>query len=141
MDQLIFFVNKVLISGSVLGSIYALGGYGGTLIFGILLFAHFPHGAMWTLGGLITFVLAGLVGVWGFGGWGCVVCVVVLCLVATCGGGDILVGRVSWWGGGVVGMCRVIGGANRALGCRDWTRCRDHDLSAGSRNAEAVPRR
>ena len=40
MDELIFFINRVLISGTVLGSIYALGAIGVTLIFGILRFAH-----------------------------------------------------------------------------------------------------
>ena len=36
MDELIFFINKVLISGTVIGSIYALGAVGVTLVFGIL---------------------------------------------------------------------------------------------------------
>ncbi len=58
MDELIFFINKVLISGTVLGSIYALGAIGVTLIFGILRFAHFAHGDMMTLGGFVTFLLA-----------------------------------------------------------------------------------
>jgi branched-chain amino acid transport system permease protein len=60
MDQLIFFFNKVLISGTVLGSIYALGAIGVTLIFGILRFAHFAHGDMMTLGAFVAFVLAAL---------------------------------------------------------------------------------
>ncbi|HTJ59104.1 MAG TPA: branched-chain amino acid ABC transporter permease [Devosiaceae bacterium] len=60
MDQLIFFINKVLVAGTVLGSIYALGAIGVTLIFGILRFAHFAHGDMMTMGGFIAFVLAGL---------------------------------------------------------------------------------
>ena len=58
MDQLIFFFNKVLISGTVLGSIYALGAIGVTLIFGILRFAHFAHGDMMTLGAFVAFMLA-----------------------------------------------------------------------------------
>lgn len=58
MDQFIFFFNKVVIAGTVLGSIYALGAIGVTLIFGILRFAHFAHGDMMTLGGFISFVLA-----------------------------------------------------------------------------------
>ena len=58
MDELIFFINKVIISGSVIGSIYALGAVGVTLIFGILRFAHFAHGDMMTLGGFIAFLLA-----------------------------------------------------------------------------------
>lgn len=60
MDELIFFINRVLISGTVLGSIYALSAIGVTLIFGILQFAHFAHGDMMTMGGFIAFVLAGL---------------------------------------------------------------------------------
>ncbi|MHA6689001.1 branched-chain amino acid ABC transporter permease [Devosia sp. A449] len=60
MDELIFFINRVLISGTVLGSIYALGAIGITLIFGILRFAHFAHGDMMTMGAFIAFVLAGL---------------------------------------------------------------------------------
>ncbi len=57
MNELIFFVNKVLISGMVLGSIYALGAVGITLIFGILRFAHFAHGDVMTLGAFVTFIL------------------------------------------------------------------------------------
>lgn len=58
MNELIFFINKVLISGAVLGSIYALGAIGVTLIFGILRFAHFAHGDMMTMGAFVTFLLA-----------------------------------------------------------------------------------
>ena len=58
MTELIFFINKVLISGAVLGSIYALGAIGVTLIFGILRFAHFAHGDMMTMGAFVTFLLA-----------------------------------------------------------------------------------
>ena len=52
MNELIFFFNNVLIAGVVLGSIYALGAIGITLIFGILRFAHFAHGDMMTMGGV-----------------------------------------------------------------------------------------
>ncbi len=41
----------------MLGSIYALGAIGITLIFGILRFAHFAHGDMMTLGAFVTFIL------------------------------------------------------------------------------------
>jgi branched-chain amino acid transport system permease protein len=58
MDELVFFINKVLISGTVLGSIYALGAIGVTLIFGILRFAHFAHGDVMTMGGFVAFLLA-----------------------------------------------------------------------------------
>lgn len=60
MDELIFFINRVLISGTVLGSIYALGAIGITLIFGILRFAHFAHGDMMTMGAFIGFVIASI---------------------------------------------------------------------------------
>ncbi|HEY0919482.1 branched-chain amino acid ABC transporter permease [Devosia sp.] len=58
MNELVFFFNTVLISGVVLGSIYAIGAIGVTLIFGILRFAHFAHGDMMTMGGFIAFLLA-----------------------------------------------------------------------------------
>ena len=60
MNELVFFVNKVLISGMVLGSIYALGAVGITLIFGILRFAHFAHGDVMTLGAFVTFILTSM---------------------------------------------------------------------------------
>jgi branched-chain amino acid transport system permease protein len=60
MNELVFFINKVLISGTVLGSVYALGAVGITLIFGILRFAHFAHGDLMTLGAFVAFVLATL---------------------------------------------------------------------------------
>ena len=53
MNELIFFVNKVLISGAAIGSVYAMGAIGVTLIFGILRFAHFAHGDMMTLGAFL----------------------------------------------------------------------------------------
>lgn len=58
MNEFVFFINNVVVSGIVLGSVYALGGIGVTLIFGILRFAHFAHGDMMTMGAFITFVLA-----------------------------------------------------------------------------------
>ncbi len=57
MNEFVFFVNKVLVNGTVLGSVYALGAIGVTLIFGILRFAHFAHGDMMTLGAFVTFTL------------------------------------------------------------------------------------
>ena len=57
MNELIFFINKVLISGAILGSIYALGAVGVTLIFGILRFAHFAHGDMMTMGAFFSYIL------------------------------------------------------------------------------------
>ncbi|MBK8084064.1 MAG: branched-chain amino acid ABC transporter permease [Devosia sp.] len=58
MNELIFFFNNVVVAGIVLGSIYAVGAIGVTLIFGILRFAHFAHGDMMTMGAFIAFLLA-----------------------------------------------------------------------------------
>lgn len=58
MTEFVFFINQVVVYGSVLGSVYALGAIGITLIFGILRFAHFAHGDMMTMGGFIAFLLA-----------------------------------------------------------------------------------
>lgn len=60
MNEIIFFINKVVFSGLIIGSIYALGAIGITLIFGILRFAHFAHGELMTLGGFISLILASL---------------------------------------------------------------------------------
>jgi len=58
MNELIFFFNTVIVSGVVLGSIYAVGAIGITMIFGILRFAHFAHGDMMTMGAFVAFLLA-----------------------------------------------------------------------------------
>jgi branched-chain amino acid transport system permease protein len=60
MDELIFFINRVVISGLITGCVYALGGIGITLIFGTMRFAHFAHGDMMTMGAFLSFVFAGL---------------------------------------------------------------------------------
>lgn len=60
MNELVFFINKVLISGSIIGSIYALGAVGITLIFGILRFAHFAHGDLMTVGAFVGLILTTL---------------------------------------------------------------------------------
>lgn len=65
MTELIFFTNQVIISGLVLGCIYALGAIGITLIFGILRFAHFAHSELMTGGAFIAFLLASLFAAWG----------------------------------------------------------------------------
>jgi branched-chain amino acid transport system permease protein len=65
MTELIFFINQVVIAGAVLGSIYALGAIGITLIFGILRFAHFAHSELMTSGAFIAFLLAGAFAAWG----------------------------------------------------------------------------
>ncbi|MFZ1816132.1 MAG: branched-chain amino acid ABC transporter permease [Rhizobiaceae bacterium] len=60
MEALVFFLNKAVFAGLVIGSIYALGAIGVTLVFGILRFAHFAHGDIMTFGAFATLVLAGL---------------------------------------------------------------------------------
>jgi len=60
MEELVFLLNKGLFAGLVIGSIYALGAIGVTLVFGILRFAHFAHGDLMTVGAFVTLVLAGL---------------------------------------------------------------------------------
>ncbi len=57
MNEFIFFFNKVIVSGAAIGSVYAMGAIGVTLIFGILRFAHFAHGDMMTLGAFFAFGL------------------------------------------------------------------------------------
>ena len=54
---LLDFLNFYLVPGIVLGSIYAVGAIGITLVFGILRFAHFAHGDMATLGAFIALAL------------------------------------------------------------------------------------
>jgi len=57
MNELVFFINKVVIAGSVVGSIYAMGAIGITLVFAILRFAHFAHGDLMTVGAFVSFML------------------------------------------------------------------------------------
>lgn len=47
---MIDFINNYLIAGLVLGSIYALGAIGISMIYSILRFAHFAHGDLMTFG-------------------------------------------------------------------------------------------
>lgn len=60
MRAVLDFINFYFIPGLVLGSIYALGAIGVSLLFGILRFAHFAHGDLMTLGAYLalTVVLA-----------------------------------------------------------------------------------
>ncbi|XDA97385.1 branched-chain amino acid ABC transporter permease [Sulfitobacter sp. LCG007] len=51
MNDLVLFVNLYLVPGLTIGSIYALGAVGISMLFGILRFAHFAHGDLMTLGG------------------------------------------------------------------------------------------
>lgn len=67
IHELTFFINKGILAGLIIGSIYALGAVGVTLIFGILRFAHFAHGDMMTSGALFAFILTSLLP--GVGAW------------------------------------------------------------------------
>jgi branched-chain amino acid transport system permease protein len=66
VNELVFFLNNVLIAGTVLGCVYALGAIGVTLIFGILRFAHFAHGDMMTLGAVVAYGLTAMAASVGF---------------------------------------------------------------------------
>lgn len=54
MNDLVFFINLYLVPGVTIGSVYALGAVGISMIFGILRFAHFAHGDLMTVGGYGT---------------------------------------------------------------------------------------
>jgi branched-chain amino acid transport system permease protein len=60
MQELVFFINRGLIAGLIIGSVYALGAVGVTLIFGILRFAHFAHGDMMTIGAFVALICVAL---------------------------------------------------------------------------------
>lgn len=60
MNELVFFLNNVVVSGAVTGSIYAMGAIGVTLVFSIMRFAHFAHADMMTLGALLVLALTTL---------------------------------------------------------------------------------
>ena len=60
MNELIFFINKVVISGGIIGCIYAFGAVGVTLVFGILRFANFAHADLMTIGAFYALMLASL---------------------------------------------------------------------------------
>lgn len=57
------FVNFYLIPGITLGSIYALGAVGVSMIFGVLRFAHFAHGDMMTVGAYAALTVVGVLAV------------------------------------------------------------------------------
>lgn len=57
------FLNFHIVPGIVIGSIYALGAVGITLIFGILRYAHLAHGDLATLGAFLALALVQLLGV------------------------------------------------------------------------------
>jgi branched-chain amino acid transport system permease protein len=58
VNELVFFVNKVVVTGAVIGGIYALGAVGVTLVFAILRFAHFAHGDLMTVGAFVSLLAA-----------------------------------------------------------------------------------
>lgn len=60
--DILSFINFYLVPGVVLGSIYALGAVGITMVFGILRFAHFAHGDVATFGAFIAFALVASLG-------------------------------------------------------------------------------
>jgi branched-subunit amino acid ABC-type transport system permease component len=51
VSEIVVFINLYLIPGLTIGSVYALGAVGISMIFGILRFAHFAHGDLMTIGG------------------------------------------------------------------------------------------
>ncbi|SDN36402.1 branched-chain amino acid ABC transporter permease [Vreelandella arcis] len=57
MNELVFFINNVVIAGSVTGAIYAIGAIGVTLVFSIMRFAHFAHADIMTFGAFMVLVL------------------------------------------------------------------------------------
>lgn len=56
------FINFHLIPGLLLGSIYALGAIGISLVYGILRFAHLAHGDLVTAGAFLALAVVGLGG-------------------------------------------------------------------------------
>ncbi len=62
MYTILDFINFYLIPGVVLGSIYALGAVGITLVFGILRFANFAHGETMTVGAYLAWTAHIVVG-------------------------------------------------------------------------------
>ena len=57
------FINFYVVPGLVLGSIYAVGAIGITMVFGIMRFAHLAHGDMATIGAYFALAAVGLFGV------------------------------------------------------------------------------
>jgi len=85
-----------LATGIIVGSVYALGALGITLIFGILKFAHFAHGDMMMFGAyvaLAAFVGGGKIGPLSFG-WGMIFAIFVS--MAALGAGSIAIDRAVY---------------------------------------------
>jgi branched-chain amino acid transport system permease protein len=60
---LLEFVNFHLVPGVVLGSVYALGAIGVTLVFGVMRFAHLAHGDLATLGAFLALTAVTALGI------------------------------------------------------------------------------
>ncbi|GAB5507047.1 MAG: branched-chain amino acid ABC transporter permease [Rhizobiaceae bacterium] len=60
---MIEFINFYLFPALAIGSVYALGAVGISMIFGILRFAHFAHGDLMTVGTYGVFAAAGVIAV------------------------------------------------------------------------------
>ena len=58
---MIDFINLYLVPALTIGSIYALGAVGISMIFGILRFAHFAHGDLMTVGAYGTLTAAAII--------------------------------------------------------------------------------
>ena len=58
---MIDFINLYLVPALTIGSIYALGAVGISMIFGILRFAHFAHGDLMTVGAYGTLAAAAII--------------------------------------------------------------------------------
>ena len=54
---MIEFINNYLVPGLILGSIYALGAIGVSMIYSILRFAHFAHGDLMTFGAYLAYAV------------------------------------------------------------------------------------
>jgi len=61
--DLLSLINFHIVPGLIIGSIYALGAIGVTLIFGIMRFAHLAHGDMATLGAFLAAAVVWSLGV------------------------------------------------------------------------------
>ena len=57
------FINFYFLPGLILGSIYAVGAIGITMVFGILRFAHLAHGDLATMGAFLALAAIGIFGV------------------------------------------------------------------------------
>ena len=60
---MIEFINFYLFPALAIGSVYALGAVGISMIFGILRFAHFAHGDLMTVGTYGVLAAAGIIAI------------------------------------------------------------------------------